>query len=384
MGRLQAATSVTITVLGTLVVAALAYAGTTGWLHPSASIHPVPPAPSPTPAAVIPSPTPALSGPFVIDQDLLDASTVRMLVSDCPLRGNPTCRNFVVRSDDGGQTWTDPVQVGPEVAITDGGAPRTIRFLNSRDGFVYGGTGAFVTHDGGKSWGGLGFPAVFIGTIALSDSTVWATTYPCPKGTLCAYELRSSQDGGRTWSKAYRLPLNFSPENAVAFKTGVLLSSPTQGALELTTDQGATWRAITLPCAQDAFRSSATTADGVEVWGLCQPYPDASGQITAESLFVSENAGKTWSRRNLGRLLPGWLVTLQPHVALTASNHTTLVTRDGGVTWSEVQPQGLDLLTLRFNPTGWGWGLDSERNLWASSDAGEHWTQIGALPGRLS
>src|SRR5712692_323285 len=255
MSRLQAVTSISITVLVTLVIAGIAYASTTNWPHPVAGIHPVPPESSPTPSVtpVFPSPTQAPTGLFVIDQDLLDGLTAWMLVSDCPLRANPTCHNTVVRSDDGRQIWSDPVQVGPEFAVTDGGAPRTIRFLNSRDGFVYGQTSAFVTHDGGKTWAPWGLQAVFVGTIALFNTTVWATTYPCAKGTLCAYEVRSSPDGGRTWSPAFKLPVGFSPENAVAFKSGVLLSSPTQAALEMTTDLGFTWRSIKLPCAQDAF-----------------------------------------------------------------------------------------------------------------------------------
>ncbi len=386
MSRLQWATGIAITVLATLVVAALAYAATTGWLRPIAAVHPVPPAPSPTPqlTPVVPPPTKEPAGLFVIDQDLLDASTGWMLVSDCTMRANPTCHNAVVGTVDGGQTWTSPVQAGPAVFVTDGGAPHLIRFLNRQDGFVYGQTSAFVTHDGGQTWLGMSLPAVFVGSIAMAGTTVWASIYPCAKGTLCSYEVRSSGDGGRTWSTAQKLPLNFSPEDAVAFGAGVLLSSPTTADIELTTDQGTTWREIKLPCPQQTFRSSATTSDGVELWGLCQPYPDASGQITSEALFVSEDAGKTWSKRNLGPVLPGWLVATGKHVAMMSSNNATLITHDAGATWSPISPAGVEFATARFKDAGWEWAVDTNRNLWASVDGGAHWTQIGTLPSRLS
>jgi len=259
-----------------------------------------------------------------------------------------------------------------------------IRFLNRHDGFVYGHAAAYVTHDAGRTWQSLGVPAVFVASIAMAGTTVWAATYPCPKGTPCPYEVRSSIDGGRTWSTPEKLPLGFSPEDATAFGSGILLSSPTTKDLVLTTDHGSTWRQVKLPCAADSFRSTTTTADGVELWGLCQPTPDSSGQVTSESLFVSEDSGKTWSRRNLGRDLPGWLVPTQKHVALTSSRDTTLITHDAGVTWSSISLEGVEFAAARVKDSGWVWAIDTGRDLWGSADGGDHWSAIGMLPGTLS
>jgi hypothetical protein len=78
------ATSVATTVLATLVVAALAYVGTSLEVRRTAAVpHPVPaekssPLPSPTPP-----PTPP-TGLLAVDEDMISTSTGWMLVSDCP------------------------------------------------------------------------------------------------------------------------------------------------------------------------------------------------------------------------------------------------------------------------------------------------------------
>ena len=242
MRRLQLATSVVITVLATLGVAAIAYGAAAGLPHRTAAgPHPVPASTvSPVAAPTVPAtPTPP-AGFFTIDEDMIGASAGWMLLSDCPLHATDACHYVVVRTVDGGGSWTRLAQVGPSFSSEDGGAPRAIRFLNHLDGFVYGSNGAYVTHDGGASWRGAGLPPGFVGSIAAGSYTVWATYYPCPKGTFCAYEVRSSTDGGRTWSAAHKLPVNFSPDYMVAFGSGVLISSVPIGDIELTAD-GTTW-----------------------------------------------------------------------------------------------------------------------------------------------
>src|SRR5438445_13769626 len=102
MSRLQGATGTAITVLGTLVIAAVAYGGTSGRLHPAAAL--VSPSASPQPPGMTVVPTPPITAPtrfVVIDQELLAPSTGSMLVSDCPLPAKPTCHNAAARTGDG-------------------------------------------------------------------------------------------------------------------------------------------------------------------------------------------------------------------------------------------------------------------------------------------
>lgn len=387
MGRLHFARSVVITVLATLVVSAIAYGGTTSLLHRTAAVpHPVPAEIiSPVPSPVSPPSSPP-AGLYAIDQDMISASTGWMLVSDCPLHAGDTCHYAAAGTVDGGMSWTHPVQVGPSLSPSDGSGPRSIRFLNHQDGFVYGADGAYVTHDGGESWQGAGLPPGFVTSIAIDPFTVWATYYPCAKGTMCAYEVRSSTDGGRTWSAAHKLPLNYSPDLAVAFPSGVIISSVPNGDIEMTSG-GATWRAVKSPCVGSPFRGHATTPDGIEIWELCFGYPTPTGEVTDRSLFVSEDAGKSWSSRPAGQVsasLSAVLVSSAVHVALTTGNHLTLVTHDAGKTWTSVDPASLELVRVFKLTHSWGSAMDSNRNVWNTTDGGDHWSQIGALPSTLS
>jgi hypothetical protein len=386
-------TGVAITVLGTLLIAAVAYGAASGALRVqrTGEIHPMPPQasrPSATPLpAELPSPHPTSGGLLVLDSDMVDPSTGWLVLTDCPTESN--CHYFVARTSDGGESWTRPVQVGASFPSGPGFPPRTIRFVNKLDGFVYGSQDAFayVTHDGGKTWQKLDVPYVFLYGITISSGTAWMTTYPCPKGTQCQLEVRSSADGGHTWSAAHKLPPGYSPEAPVAFPTGLVMSSVPTGDIEITSNRGLTWRSLKSVCAANSFRGFVTTVDGTELWEQCMGYPDSAGAFSDISLFVSEDGGKTWMRRTWPPVMASpageSLVTSHVLVAFALGGNRSLVTHDGGKNWTDTSDQAATFTTIRFN-AGWGWALDSERAVWQTVDGGDHWSEAGSLPDRLS
>jgi photosystem II stability/assembly factor-like uncharacterized protein len=325
------------------------------------------------------------------DLDLTDFSSGWILLSNCALITSGTCQYSVAGTVDAGATWTIPAPVGPAFDRTDGGAPRTVRFLNHQDGFVYGYSGAYVTHDGGKTWAGTGLPAKFVYSMAVSGPTVWAVTSPCVKGVACQLEIRRSTDGGRSWLAPHALPLGFSPEDLVPFVSGVMMSSVPLGDIQITTDGGITWRPIKSQCTSNPFRGTVATSDGVELWQLCTGYPDTNSNTSDKTLYVSEDGGKSWKQRatslNGGALQESgyapWFVSNRARVAFMSGAPTPLITHDAGSTWTPVGLDGTGLWLIRFVGSHDGWALEGTRNIWVTTDGGETWSQGGGLPGEV-
>lgn len=380
---------VALTVLATLAIAAVAYAGASATSHRTAArlpaATPSPQSPPPPPLKVAP-PTVAVPQARVIVRDAyaLDASTAWVLVTDCiqPMAGQ--CRYSIASTLDGGQTWSPAEQVGPLFDPGDVSGPTSVRFVNRLDGFVNGSGGAYTTHDGGRTWHRSGLPAAFFGGIAVQGGTAWAVTNPCGKGIDCQWEVRSSPDGGRTWSISHSLPQGFSPLEEVAFQSGLLISSVPFGDMEITTDGGSTWRSIKAPCTGNPFRGFVATPDGVELWEACMGYPSDTGDSAVKALFVSENGGRTWSLKGVAgtaAVLPASgiavvLVSNRRHVALAGTDRSQVsITRDGGSTWTRVE-LGLVFTALMFSTPDAGWALDAASNLWTTADGGSRWTQV--------
>ena len=373
-GRLHFAAGIAAVVLATLVVGTFAYIRAGGGPHVVA-----PPKASPVPSNAPKTPVASADVVF-LDAAPLDASTGWVLLSNCiqPLTG--PCHYSVIHTSDGGRTWSKSVQVGPSSDGSDAGVPRKLTFINPNDGFEYGSTSAFATHDGGRTWKAVGLQPYWFASIKGRGTTAWVISYPCAKGTLCPYEVRLSVDAGRTWSAAHALPAGFSPEDAVAIAdTGLLVASVPAGGIELTLDAGTTWRSVAAKCPPTTARSVVTTDDGNELWVLCQ----GSGFT---KLVVSTDGGKSWTVRTK---LPGSeskapiyfspdystkLVSTSRGTALITSNQMTIaITHDGGLTWSTVGPEGILFQSLTFANATDGWALDNRQIVWTTSDGGDHW-----------
>lgn len=401
-GDLRFSVNVAITVLATLAIGSVAYAGTVRALHPVAVALPAasptpsqsaPATPSPVKQAPSPIPTPPAGTPLLAlhDLDLTDSSTGWILLSNCASITSGACQYSVAGTLDAGATWTKPTPVGPAFDRTDGGGPRTVRFLNHLDGFVYGSSGAYVTHDGGATWAGAGLTGKFVEGMAAGGQTVWAVTSPCGKGVTCQLEIRRSTDGGRSWLAPHALPLGFSPEELVPFASGVIMSSVPLGDIQMTTDGGLTWRSIKSQCAGNPFRGNVATSDGIELWELCMGYPDATTNAADKTLFVSEDGGKSWKERatslNGGALQPSgfpvWFVSNRARVAFMSGAPTPLITHDAGSTWTPVGLDGTALWLIRFVGSHDGWALEGTTNIWVTTDGGETWSQAGGLPNEV-
>src|SRR5260370_191893 len=117
------AANVAITVLATLAIGSVAYAGMVRALHPIAvafpaaspspthrpSISPLPATPAPNP---IPAPPPSSSLLALVDLDITDFSTAWLLLPNCTSATRGSCASSGAGTLDGGQAWPAPGRVG--------------------------------------------------------------------------------------------------------------------------------------------------------------------------------------------------------------------------------------------------------------------------------
>jgi photosystem II stability/assembly factor-like uncharacterized protein len=347
-----------------------------------ARVTPVVPAPTPTPTM-----TKNLGHGTILEADLYFVSTGWALLEAC---NAATCQYSVSMTKDGGASWSAPSKVGPDFAASNGDAPRHIHFATQNDGFVFGNAVGFATHDGGRTWAGIGFQVSEVVAI-VGTGPVWAVTRPCAKGTQCAYEVHVGSNGGRTWSQAAALPDGFVPRNAVAFPYGMLLSGFGAGDMLITRDTGVTWTAIPGRCSADTFANYIATPDAKELWQVCD-----TAMLSLPppmSVFVSEDGGTSWSQKPMVPS-PGMPVSLEspaPGTALLASPSRALRTQNRGQTWKPVtnggfwsvgfgSTVGLDCGPLAYCWPQDGWAVDSQRAILVTHDRGLTWAPVPVQP----
>ena len=382
--------------LAVAVIAGLVASGSL--LHPRST--PVAPGPvvSPTPAQPETSPTPSGGAKRVLlDATTYDGSTGWALLKLCTFTPDGTCQFSVSKTADGGKHWRS-VNVGPAYPSTNGDVPQHIHFADASNGFVYGHSAGFVTHDGGHTWAALGVSMLEAVAIA-GTSPVWLVDYPCAKGTRCGYEVRTSTDGGRTWNATTPLPSGVTPSSAIAFgNAGLLLSGFGAGDIARTADGGRSWTLIAGRCSAQTFESYLASADGTEIWEYCggdPPLASPPPTPTPETLYVSPDAGVTWSKRTPlgGVTVDAILVSARPGMALLASGAEVAVSIDGGSSWHGVTGAlGFSSVSIAASTVAlycvagaqcWsveGWAVENTSVIWATHDSGRSWSRLPAQP----
>jgi photosystem II stability/assembly factor-like uncharacterized protein len=136
------------------------------------------------------------------------------------------CQEFIGSTSDGGATFTSVVRV----ASCSGSSPigSSLAFDDHGDGFIFGTTALYVTHDGGSTWAPSPQPGTVLAVQALGLS-VWMVETGCPPTTgpqsPCPLRLIESNDGGRTWAPV-SVPADPSLNNGLALASIIL---PTTG-----------------------------------------------------------------------------------------------------------------------------------------------------------
>jgi len=205
-------------------------------------------------------------------------------------QGPPVWRVFVVRSTDGGKTWsTDPVKVDPPPGLDQ--IFCSARILRLPDGTlllpIYGHTKGIKPYasavmrstDGGKTWGdgtlikddrthsyGHCEPAL----VRVPDGTIISHLRPC----MCQTE---STDAGRTWTTPHKLGFRGDAADLLLTSKGILLTAHRHPgtSLHYSLDHGKTWSAnVKLDTVGGAYPSLVERKDGTV---LCVYYEEGGG-----------------------------------------------------------------------------------------------------------
>ena len=295
----------------------------------------------------------------------------------------------VEATHDGGATWLKPVLVGPAVSTaTAADSLRHIHFVDRDNGFVWGAGPSFVTHDGGSTWSDSSLPHSLV-AITGQEGVTWAV-----QGSFVVSvenSVQVSADGGKSWLKVTRPPFAIAAATSFGI-TGLLIEGYDPEILALTDDGGSTWHSISGPCTADySAASAATTPDGHEIWEVCTPVPPFNTvplvHPIASTLFVSEDAGRTWSRStvNDGGVNTDWLLSPSPGNALLGTDTPTgmMISHDGGKEWSAVSTDAKhgSIGALSFSADGSvAVAVDSVFVVWISHDGGNTWKRTVGQP----
>ena len=248
-------------------------------------------------------------------------------------------RTIVFRSDDGGRTWrmsqpfTDPRGLGI-------GAPDVVDarhlFVAVDQGAAAGSSGEslWASSDAGRTWrfvsrtgfsvtrpGQLPFGCDKNGYGFATTSVGWATGF-CAGGRPFVYR---TDDGGRTWQKA-SLPglrscqCNVVPPRFFGRRLGVIAVTGTVARLYWTHDGGSTWRATVAPVA------------GI-VGAVATPNWGSAWLMTRTGIVRTVDEGATWQKAPLPFGAGAYRLDAVDGRTAFAFGPSLLETADGGGHW---------------------------------------------------
>jgi hypothetical protein len=307
-----------------------------------------------------------------IQAGLEDASTLSMVIAPGNVAYAGGSAHGVRRSTDHGATWSSAA--APEMVLS--GLTDLIRapatghlFLSANGGGVYHST------DGGATWEARnsGLATTDVGSVAAeSGGRLYAAT---GEGVF------ASDDEGGTWVAANAGHEGISMDAVMVDDQGTVFavtgSTQFTFAVLRSTDDGASWQEVLTD-------SSATFPTLLQAWTL-----DPGGRVflggmsvaVQSALFVSEDAGDTWTETDLAASGVLDLASdSQGNVLAVMADNTAYLTTDHGASWTFL-PSG-------SWPTGTSGVLDvagfdrqdallvssSGSGIWRSDDGGQTWS----------
>jgi photosystem II stability/assembly factor-like uncharacterized protein len=261
----------------------------------------------------------------------------------------------IVRTSDGGQSWTETPIEQPGAHVT---ALNAIHFINANEGWAAGADlapeGTLIepyilkTADGGATWAisKINSKQVPTAMLFIDANTGWMGGATPPlgeeEGSGGPSEILGTTDGGRTWHSQINVPVSIFDLSFINSTNGWACGS--KGAIYNTTDGGRTWNSQRTEL-EPGDGPVNLTSEGLKQFRMLGiQFTDADNGFAAAS---SEEVNE------------GWLIT----------------TNNGGTAWTKkwkVADSGVrDILFLNANE---GWALTAQgQYIYHTLDASRSW-----------
>jgi photosystem II stability/assembly factor-like uncharacterized protein len=201
----------------------------------------------------------------------------------------------------------------------------------------------------------------------------------------------ASHDGGQTWTQISEglegrdvFVLHRTPDNTLVAGTdsGVFKRKPSEPKWS-PVNRVVEEKTVPVP----GKKNVVTTKTVVSTLTAHISALEISGQTwyaaSSQGMFISTDAGATWSPKTLPTLKYVSSLALSGNMAVAASRNAIAVSVNGGATWLSPKPMAPDFLinSVAVDPTGTIW-LAARDGMFRSTDLGDTWKRVISL--RLS
>lgn len=310
------------------------------------------------------------------------------------------CRNQIVRSVDGGVTWSEELSTEPSYEFGDYG----IAFSDENEGNAVGWR-FYRTVDGGDTWQQQA---------DFGSRRYYSVDFHGPAGFAAGESgmLLRSDDGGGSWTGVGSQIANLWALDHAGGGTAVAAGDG--GLIARTTDGGANWThipsgaVVALRCVSFAGPDTGlvvgetgtvlSTVDGGLGWtvpasgtaqhllGVCHVSGlEATAVGAGGTILQTSDAGQTWSGRAAGT------TTTLRSVAFAGAGRGTIVglggvilgSDDGGLTWSpRTSATAQHLYDVEFRDASTGIAVGATGTILLTTDGGTVWTAVAGVTDR--
>jgi hypothetical protein len=273
----------------------------------------------------------------------------------------------ILHTTDGGQTFGS---IPTPPAVVAG-----LRFVNPEDGWAYGSSTVWATHDGGAEWNGTGLGGT-VEELETSGDYVYAIVDD--PDAMVTWTLDRSPITGDSWQVVTTFGVRTANLNVHGGDVWVSESSG-NGSDELLASTKDGEEFTPTPMCDGAATVTSLAASPGDIWVVCSTAP-------AEAVWLSTDGGQTFTEvQTPTELGSGWSSIAGASASTAVLAGTSLeLTVDGGQSFRTVLHNGDDHWSIVgfTNPTD-GFALSypsassaQPNGLWRTDDAGASWYEV--------